>query len=109
MKDIDMSRWRSVARQQRLLLQQCRGYAKEVTLLAGNLAEAARPQDPKFLRFATPRPQPYNHQAVLGLIPDTKVCWQIAECGALLGPLVKECVCTGVSDSLQKLSSFCYC
>ena len=71
-----MSGLRSLARKQRQALhqlQQCRGYAKEVTLVAGDPIAHTKPRDPAFLRFATPFPQAYNHQQVLGLIPETRV------------------------------------
>lgn len=69
-----MQGWRALTqRQASLFLQQCRGYAKEVTVLAGDAAVHTRPKDPTFLRFATPVPQPYNHSQVLGYIPETRV------------------------------------
>lgn len=74
-----MQGWRALTqRQASLFLQQCRGYAKEVTVLAGDAAVHTRPKDPTFLRFATPVPQPYNHSQVLGYIPETRVCYAIS-------------------------------
>ena len=52
-------------RQARLLGQQTRGLA-----LAAELTSA---EESPFLRFATPVPQPYSFQNVLGQIPETKV------------------------------------